>query len=187
MRKPRDRRQWHKCLVCKASFMGEKGKPGAPKWCLEHRLVAINCAICKKQFSVGRNTYIFRGAKFCSLTCSQQQTLITSERIAGVKHPRWKGGLNSVKMRKARLKGATGFYTENEWLELKKKYNFMCLCCKQKEPFIKLERDHIMPLSQGGQNNISNIQPLCKSCNRQKYTKFINYIELWNTISPSVL
>ena len=32
----------------------------------------------------------------------------------------------------------------------------------------ELEYDHIVPLKQGGPNDISNIQLLCKECNRNK-------------------
>lgn len=40
-----------------------------------------------------------------------------------------------------------------------------CLCCGSST---KLEYDHIMPFSCGGSSDPSNIQLLCRSCNRSK-------------------
>lgn len=110
--------------------------------------------------------------------------------IKGDKHHAWKGGVSSQKgystpysiAYKARKKGAVGSFSPEEWGDLKKKYNYMCLCCKQQEPLIELCADHIVPLSVGGTNYISNIQPLCRSCNGTKYTKTINFIKEYENI-----
>ena len=100
----------------------------------------------------------------------------------GDKHWNWKGGITNyerklfLNARRRSLKSnAFGQHTQNEWETLKIQYNFRCPSCKEFEPKIKLTEDHIIPLSKGGSNNIENIQPLCKSCNSQKYTEIIKY------------
>jgi 5-methylcytosine-specific restriction endonuclease McrA len=66
-------------------------------------------------------------------------------------------------------------HTEEEWLELKAFYNFKCLRCGAQEPDIKLTRDHVVPLTQGGSDSIDNVQPLCAHCNSKKNNKHIDY------------
>ena len=62
-----------------------------------------------------------------------------------------------------------GTYSLQDWKDLKQKHGFRCLHCGRQEPEIKLTRDHIVPLSRGGLNIISNLQPLCQPCNSRKF------------------
>ncbi len=64
---------------------------------------------------------------------------------------------------------AEGNHTFKEWEDLKKKHKYKCVNCKQEK---KLTMDHIKPLTKGGSDYISNIQPLCRNCNSKKSNKY---------------
>lgn len=75
-----------------------------------------------------------------------------------------------------------GSHTLKEWVELKNKYNNICLCCREKK---ELTRDHIVPVTLGGSNNINNIQPLCRRCNSKKKRNIINFRDIEpNQVEP---
>jgi hypothetical protein len=77
--------------------------------------------------------------------------------------------------RRARLLAAGGSFSTIEWLALCARYDFRCLACSAREPQIRLEPDHVLPLASGGPNTIDNIQPLCRSCNSRKRAKHRDY------------
>lgn len=81
--------------------------------------------------------------------------------------------------RRAREHAAIGGHTIEEWLALKAQYNYTCLCCGRREPEIELTRDHIVPLEAGGDDWITNIQPLCRPCNGGKGARTIDYRLRW--------
>jgi 5-methylcytosine-specific restriction endonuclease McrA len=70
---------------------------------------------------------------------------------------------------------APGKHTRQEWQELKARYEYKCLRCHRQEPEITLTKDHIKPVSKGGTNDISNIQPLCANCAQEKGDQELDY------------
>lgn len=125
----------------------------------------------KKEFAAGlhKRDYIF----------SEESKKKMSESHKGPKAYNWKGGYENrvyhVKKRRITKLGATGSHTQEEWVNLKEEFDFICICCGLEESETTLSEDHVIPLSKGGTDDISNIQPLCRSCNSKKGTKIIDY------------
>jgi 5-methylcytosine-specific restriction endonuclease McrA len=63
-------------------------------------------------------------------------------------------------------------FTKAELKELCTYYANRCLCCGASAPLVA---DHVIPLSRGGDHDITNIQPLCKPCNNRKGTRNTDY------------
>lgn len=60
--------------------------------------------------------------------------------------------------------------------------NYSCLSCgKAQRKGVSLQADHIIPVSMGGRNAISNLQTLCKHCNA---LKGVNEIDFRANITP---
>jgi 5-methylcytosine-specific restriction endonuclease McrA len=74
-------------------------------------------------------------------------------------------------------------HTDRQWQSLLKEYEGHCAECGSTE---NITKDHIVPLHEGGQNTIDNIQPLCFSCNSRKQNRQIqadrDYTETLTTL-----
>ena len=55
--------------------------------------------------------------------------------------------------------------------EVFRRDGYRCRECGATNKETTLEIDHIVPVSKGGRNNLSNLQTLCKACNRAKHTR----------------
>ena len=80
---------------------------------------------------------------------------------------------NNLRKRRAAKHASRGNFTVQEFKELCESYGNKCLACGETEA--ALEADHVVPLTKGGSDSISNIQPLCGSCNRKKVVNIIDY------------
>ena len=87
--------------------------------------------------------------------------------------------IKSTKAHRARRLGATGSHSREEFLELIFRFDNFCPACGERYATSDLTEDHVVPLSCGGSDDISNIQPLCHSCNSRKRNKTKDYRINW--------
>jgi len=72
------------------------------------------------------------------------------------------------------IKNTINNLTSEEWLNILKEHNFKCVYCGVCFDENNLPtRDHIIPISKGGDNTKNNIVPSCRNCNSKKYNKII--------------
>jgi len=75
--------------------------------------------------------------------------------------------------RRALEMNCTGHHTSKEWKRKKQAYDYRCAYCNTRlidgnnHPN-QLTKDHIIPLAEGGSNDIGNIVPACRKCNSSK-------------------
>lgn len=74
----------------------------------------------------------------------------------------------SERLSEARRKGT---HTKEQWEEMKLFFG-ECVKCGNTHELVK---DHIIPIYQGGSDALSNLQPLCKSCNSSKGADTTDY------------
>lgn len=144
-------------------------------------LVLFECDNCGRVVLGRKSHYERKNRHFCSTECYsffREFFLLPSEQ------PTWRGGVSQTEAhrrwkaknpermahlkarRYARERGASGSHTLEEWEALKAGCSGKCVACKEIKP---LTKDHITPISKGGTDYISNIQPLCRNCNSRKW------------------
>lgn len=72
--------------------------------------------------------------------------------------------------RRALLVGNGGSHTVAEWTAKKAEFGNTCFYCGAPG---RLERDHAIPITRGGTDDISNILPCCRLCNLRKRQKTV--------------
>lgn|SRR5215813_163741 len=77
-------------------------------------------------------------------------------------------------VRRGREKAAPGSFTPMEWLELIRLQGGRCFDCSR---MAKLTVGHLVPLSRGGSNDITNIVGQCAPCNSRQGAKIHQSIQ----------
>lgn len=91
--------------------------------------------------------------------------------------------LRHVRLVAAREKAT---HTQEQWRAMLVEFNFSCVRCG--ETGLHLDKDHIVPLYQGGSDGIDNLQPLCARCNAGKGSDSFNWAKFrreQNLLCPS--
>lgn len=84
--------------------------------------------------------------------------------------------------RRARVRGAEGKFTEDQWLSKLEFYGYRCVYCNKGLSLKDATKDHKIPLVKGGTNWIANIAPACHQCNSGKCdTSYTEYIPKYAT------
>lgn len=68
--------------------------------------------------------------------------------------------------RKHQIAASDCTLTRKEWEQIKDRFGQRCAYCKRTA--VRLEMDHVTPLSKGGAHTANNIVPACRTCNAKK-------------------
>lgn len=73
--------------------------------------------------------------------------------------------IRNIRLRAARAKGS---HAEAGWMALVAAFGCRCVMCGTPMEYSEVQKDHIIPIYQGGSDGIENLQPLCRPCNTSK-------------------
>jgi len=78
----------------------------------------------------------------------------------------------SKSKRRAIIKDIVNTLTSQEWLGILEAHNYRCAYCGVEFDCEDLpEKDHVIPISKGGDNTKENVVPSCRICNAKKYNR----------------
>lgn len=104
--------------------------------------IPTDCAWCGSSM-----TPVSSRNKFCTPGCKKRQQKAT---------------------RRGREHNAIGTYSWTEIVRLWVAFNKTCAYCTNHTPLEQIQAEHVVPLSRGGANNLTNLLPSCRLCNGDK-------------------
>lgn len=141
-----------KSCICAYQRQQRKAHPATVKE-IEHRSRTKN-----------RETQLASARKIYYASREKRLRQLKAWRLTSTKYKQAYGEANNA--RRMRKGGIPGSHTPEEWEALCKSFDYRCVCCGRSGD---LTRDHVVPISNPSSSDfISNIQPLCNSCNCSK-------------------
>lgn len=146
-------------LYCSAAcYRSDRSGDRNPKW--KGGQAVCSCMHCGASFAVDQAQVRDGRGKHCSIACKAEAQRIF-QTVAAMRR--------AMRRRQdCRLRAGgreLNHHTDREWFSLLDQHGGKCAKCGSDGP---IDRDHIIPLTRGGDDDIGNIQPLCRSCNRRK-------------------
>ena len=147
-----------------------QGVHHAKGWCAKHlRQMDISSKISVLENQKSRyhaNVEVMR-ARAIQNYWAHRDSRMKTHRAWKQKHPEKTRALEEK--RRARLHGASLVdLTSHQWEAIKRAFHDRCAYCGTHPR--RLEKDHITPISQGGNHTMSNVVPACRRCNAKKST-----------------
>lgn len=139
---------------------------------------SLTCRVCKVPKPITeyhRNSKVFLGVEGLCKDCSREKARLwrTNHKQSRAKGENYAEKMQAKRMQRKYLQQYSETNLIPGWRDaLIQFYGARCLCCGSS---VRLEADHVVPLSSGGAHRAENLQVLCRSCNRSKHTKTIDY------------
>lgn len=120
----------------------------------------------------GRSCTKCRSKSAIQWRASNREQVRQNERDATKQPHRRAASAQKSRRRRVTKAGLPGNHTAKEWADLCDKFENRCVRCGKTGP---LTVDHVVPISLPGSTDfISNIQPLCSTCNTSKLNRHSN-------------
>jgi len=164
----------YRCKECQRVYDKARyaGRPGVETPTIESKLCPV-CGLAKpaSAFSrdAGRKDGLFHHCKLCQGVWYIDHKEEHQARMRAYYETHRSAYRETDRRRRAMELGAEDSHDWEEFVELCTILDFRCQGCgRQFASASELTEDHVIPLSRGGNDDIENIQPLCKSCNSSK-------------------
>lgn len=141
----------------------EKAKIRRKRWEIENATQQKESK--RAQYLANKEKVIRRAAEWAKKNQDRRKEIV--KKFSRTERGR-QNSLNSRWNRIAREKAVGGKVKKSEFLDLCTEFENHCLRCLKQFEANKLTRDHVMPICEGGENVIENLQPLCIKCNQAK-------------------